>query len=69
MLKSLDALSVHSHKTKRDLLQDALIKNIDLIASLKERVSRIESENSNLSLDNEELRQFSLDGFEIAKGA
>lgn len=29
----------------------------------------IEFENNNLAKDNEELRQFSLDGFEIAKNA
>jgi regulator of replication initiation timing len=44
-----------------------LRKNVELIAALKERIRKSEKENTDLSNENEELRQFSLDGYEIAK--
>jgi len=34
---------------------------------LKNKISQLESNNEELANENEELRQFSLDGYEIAK--
>lgn len=44
-------------------------RNIELIAGLKDKIMHFEFDNSNLANDNEELRQFSMDGFEIARNA
>ena len=38
-----------------------------MIASLKEKLRSVEIDNDSLAIENEELRQFSLDGYEIAK--
>ena len=46
---------------------DALRRNIELIAALKDKINQLEKENDEFSNENEELRQFSLDGYEIAK--
>jgi hypothetical protein len=34
---------------------------------LKQRIKLLESQNEGLGAENEELRQFSLDGYDIAK--
>jgi ubiquinone biosynthesis protein UbiJ len=44
-----------------------LRSNVDLIEQLKRRIAQLEGENDQISNENEELRQFSLDGFELAK--
>ena len=44
-----------------------LKNNIDLISELKDRLVRLEDNNKALGSENEELRQFSLDGYDIAK--
>ena len=44
-----------------------LRKNIELIAALKDRLRMLETDNDTMANENEELRQFSLDGYEIAK--
>jgi hypothetical protein len=38
-----------------------------LIAALKDRLRQLEKDNESYANENEELRQFSLDGYEIAK--
>jgi hypothetical protein len=43
------------------------LKNIELITALKERINALERDNNDIAIENEELRQFSLDGYEIAK--
>ena len=40
-----------------------------MIAALKEKLKYLEHSNESLSGENEELRQFSLDGYEMAKNA
>jgi hypothetical protein len=37
------------------------------LEALKERIKFLESQNESLGSENEELRQFSLDGYDIAK--
>ena len=54
---------------KATQLESVLKRNIELIAGLKDKIMHLEFENTNLANDNEELRQFSLDGFEIARSA
>jgi len=48
-------------------LEDVLDKNVGLIGALKNKISDIENDNDSLANENEELRQFSLDGYQIAK--
>lgn len=38
-----------------------------MIQSLKDRIREFEMDNHSLASENEELRQFSLDGYQIAK--
>ena len=38
-----------------------------MIESLKDRIVETEADNESLAVENEELRQFSLDGYAIAK--
>ena len=38
-----------------------------MIESLKDRIVETEADNDSLAVENEELRQFSLDGYAIAK--
>lgn len=40
---------------------------MQLITALKERLQELEKDNGGLADENEELRQFSLDGYEIAR--
>lgn len=40
---------------------------MELIERVKDRISQYELENETLANENEDLRQFSLDGYEIAK--
>ena len=48
-------------------LEDVLDKNVGLIGALKNKIADIENDNDSLANENEELRQFSLDGYQIAK--
>lgn len=58
----------HSHMHKRIHFEAILQRNISLISSLKEKIRDFEFDNQELATENEELRQFSLDGYQIAKG-
>ncbi len=40
---------------------------VQLINELKDRLAQLEKDNETLAGENEELRQFSMDGYEIAK--
>ena len=62
-------MSDHAYKMKATQLESVLKRNIELITGLKDKIMHLEFENTNLANDNEELRQFSLDGFEIARSA
>ena len=46
---------------------DFLGANIDMISGLKNKIAEIEKDNELLANENEELRQFTLDGYQIAK--
>ena len=65
--KALANMSDNTHDKKKGNLEVILSRNINLIQSLKDRIKEFEGDNDNLAGENEELRQFSLDGYQIAK--
>lgn len=67
MRRALNQIDTNAHLSKRRDLEMLLDRNINLIASLKERIQDFESDNLAVADENEELRQFSLDGYQIAK--
>lgn len=46
---------------------EQLGQQIAAIAALKDKISEIENDNESLANENEELRQFSLDGYQLGK--
>lgn len=48
-------------------MQDLLNKNVGAIAGAKDKMQEIEKDNEALANENEELRQFSLDGYQLGK--
>ena len=67
MAKALNQMSDHAYKSKGAHLEDVLQKNIERISFLKDKIREFEVDNESLANENEELRQFSLDGYQIAK--
>lgn len=61
--KAFNAMNDHMHAEKRIHFESALKQNIDLISSLKDKIREFEGDNESLANENEELRQFSLDGY------
>jgi len=57
----------NAHALRNNDSEMDLRKNIELLANLKDRIRQLEKDNTDLAGENEELRQFSLDGYEIAK--
>jgi hypothetical protein len=51
---------------ERDEKQAEVIEAVEELTVIKEKARGIEKENSTLATENEELRQFSMDGFKIA---
>lgn len=48
-------------------MQVLLNKNVGAIAGAKDKMQEIEKDNEALANENEELRQFSLDGYQLGK--
>ena len=46
---------------------EQLGQQIAAIAALKDKISEIENDNESLANENEEMRQFSLDGYQLGK--
>jgi len=67
MRRSLNQMDTNAHLSRRRDFETLLERNINLIASLKERIQDFENDNVAVANENEELRQFSLDGYQIAK--
>ena len=65
--RSISNLSDHALSQKRSDLQYILQQRLDQIRDLKERMITLEDENYHTAAENEELRQFSLDGYAIAQ--
>ena len=57
----------HSNKDKQRYLESCLARNIDAIAITKDKIKELETDNESLAGENEELRQFSLDGYQLGK--
>lgn len=57
----------NSHNVANNKFNIVLGANIDLIAGLKNKIAEIEKDNELLATENEELRQFTMDGYQIAK--
>lgn len=47
--------------------QGYVADSIAAITAVKQRMAQLEAENAALASENDELRQFSMDGFQIAK--
>ena len=63
MMRSMSQLSENAHKQQRKQYEEILQRNISLISNLKDRIKDFENDNESLAVENEELRQFSLDGY------
>ena len=48
-------------------LENILGKNIEAIAGAKDKMTELENDNEALANENEELRQFSLDGYQLGR--
>lgn len=67
MRKGYSALMSGAAKAKGGHLADIMGTNIGMIGALKDKVAEIEKDNDSLANENEELRQFSLDGYQLGK--
>lgn len=67
MHSALNQLCDNRHSQKKGNFESILQRNIDLINQLKSRIQEFEWDNTALADENEELRQFSLDGYQIAR--
>jgi predicted RNase H-like nuclease (RuvC/YqgF family) len=65
--QALNEMSDHKHTQKKVNYEQILQRNISLIEQLKSKITDFERDNSTMADENEELRQFSLDGYQIAK--
>ena len=67
MMRGFSRVVDNTHERKLRQLSDALGNNVSLIAALKDKIAEIETDNESLANENEELRQFSLDGYQLGK--
>ena len=49
------------------MLNAELENDIGIIAAIKDKMAELEKDNDSLANENEELRQFSLDGYQLGK--
>jgi len=52
---------------RKDIQHSEVMEEVTLLTQLKEKARTIEQENITLADENDELRQFSTDGFKIAQ--
>lgn len=62
-MKAVKMMMDAAAAAKMAALEAALGKNIGLIAGTKDKMNELENDNEALANENEELRQFSLDGY------
>ena len=67
MMKGFKIMMDHAHTDKKRNLEGILARNIDMIAATKDKIKELENDNECLANENEELRQFSLDGYQLGK--
>lgn len=65
--KAFSRMLDNSSKSNAGKFGESLGNNIDRISALKSKIAEIEKDNEMLANENEELRQFTLDGYQIAK--
>jgi hypothetical protein len=63
----LGRLSDNANKSKKKDLESIVQRNIDFIEQLKEKIKEFELDNESIACENEELRHFSMNGYQIAK--
>ena len=56
-----------AHSDRKRQLEGILARNIDMIATTKDKIKELETDNEALANENEELRQFSLDGYQLGR--
>jgi len=56
-----------AHFDRKRQLEGILQRNIDMIAATKDKIKELENDNESLANENEELRQFSLDGYQLGR--
>lgn len=67
MMKSFSKMLESTHFEQARRLSNTLQMNINAIAALKDKIKEVENDNEALANENEELRQFSLDGYQLGK--
>lgn len=65
--KGFSAMMQGAAKARTGHLGEIMGTNIGLIAALKDKIAELERDNDSLANENEELRQFSLDGYQLGK--
>ena len=63
MMKGMLAMLKFTAASKAGEMGGALGTNVGVIAALKDKMAELEGDNESLANENEELRQFSLDGY------
>ena len=58
-------LQTRTHQDMKSYREHLIKRNVDLIEVTKNEIAEIETRNEALSLENQELRQFSLDGYQL----
>ena len=67
MMKAFKLMMNNATADKSRHLEGILDKNVGLIAAIKGKIAELEGDNDALANENEELRQFSLDGYQLGK--
>ena len=65
--KGFSSFLSHSRASTSKQLNDELNNDIGIIAAIKDKIAELEKDNDSLANENEELRQFSLDGYQLGK--
>ena len=67
MMQGFKIMMEGAHADRKRQLEGILARNIDMIATTKDKIKELETDNDALANENEELRQFSLDGYQLGR--
>ena len=67
MRKGFSAFLSNCKAGSSKMLNAELENDIGIIAAIKDKMAELEKDNDSLANENEELRQFSLDGYQLGK--
>jgi hypothetical protein len=67
--KVMNHLANNADYKRKDYYEFSLNKNIEMIGKLKDSIRHFEVGNEITAVENEDLRKFSLDGYNMAKSA